>query len=98
MRPAKTTGYIKIKCIHIKESPVVMKIITLEPVRYRCLGTNRFQGRMPGSRCHAGIKTGIGNSHYAHFAVIAGNIFHEPVNCIVSIGRFVNIPMVFYLL
>ena len=74
------------------ERAVVMEIVPHEPIRNRRLRRHGLQRRMRIDHAGRRIKSRIGDPPHADFAVVVRDILDQPVDRVVGIGRFIDIP------
>src|SRR4051794_21478539 len=70
---------------------VVIHIIAVKPVGDRRLRRDGLYSWMAVDAGHRSVKAGVRNAIYPHPAVVVRCVFYEPVNRIVSIGRFIDL-------
>src|SRR5699024_1050640 len=70
--------------------PVVVKIVKKE-IADRSLRGNSFQCRMIGEQGIGGIKTGVRYAPDAHFSIVVGHMFNQPVDGIIGVAGLIGL-------
>ncbi len=70
---------------------VVISVVAIADVAHGSLRRNGLERRMGIHQAIGGIKAGVRNAPHAGAAVVARNVFHQPVDGVVSVGAFVRI-------
>ena len=87
---ARTFLVVDVADILFAKCAVVKPVVAHPAIDHRIHGHCNFQRRMRIHQRHQGCEAIVRNSENANFAVAFGNVFHQPVDGVVSVGRVID--------